>query len=403
MSKKLILILSLVASQLIFSQPVSAITLADKLQGRILLQVESHGEAWYVNPANLLRYFLGRPTDAFNLMRKLGIGITDANLIKIDLDSAFARKQSGKIFLQVEQNGEAWYVNPVDLKRYYLGRPLDAFNLMRQLGLGITNSDLNKILVAPESMVAVFEKMEKDIADLINQERVNNGLKPLLWNADLAAVARKHSLNLAQEDENLIREDARCSLPLIHHEDLDLNFGLYNQDRLKSSGIYYLNASAENIAIIPQISGGTYYANEPTTNEISNCSELFVQRNDALKANLESLTTAEDKINLINKELAERLTLVSGQSSIKFINFDYKTTEQVEKDAVVGWMNSPGHRKNILTATYDEAGVGLIEVKGYFIITQVFITRVSCGYTGGVCCEQGGCYLPTKCLNDICQ
>jgi len=50
-------------------------------------------------------------------------------------------KMKGKILLQVEGNGEAWYVSPVNGERYYLGRPADAFLLMRNLGLGISNQD----------------------------------------------------------------------------------------------------------------------------------------------------------------------------------------------------------------------------------------------------------------------
>lgn len=134
----------------------SAQPLADKLKGKILLQVETHGEAWYVNPADSERYYMGRPADAFALMRQLGIGITNANLSKIPIADAtsddkavnpsFAQKHLGKIFLQIEEHGEAWYVNPSDAHRYFLGRPTDAFNLMRNLGLGIKNSDLDQII-----------------------------------------------------------------------------------------------------------------------------------------------------------------------------------------------------------------------------------------------------------------
>ncbi|MFH1564833.1 MAG: hypothetical protein ABIC82_03210 [bacterium] len=56
-------------------------------------------------------------------------------------------KLKGRILLQVEENGEAWYVNSANLKRYYLGRPDDAFNIMRSLGLGIANSNLQKIVI----------------------------------------------------------------------------------------------------------------------------------------------------------------------------------------------------------------------------------------------------------------
>jgi len=51
----------------------------------------------------------------------------------LGIDNNFANKQKGKILLQVEGNGEAWYVNPGDGKRYFLGRPADAFRVMRDI------------------------------------------------------------------------------------------------------------------------------------------------------------------------------------------------------------------------------------------------------------------------------
>jgi len=66
--------------------------------------------------------------------------------------SDMAKAQKGKILLQVEANGEAWYVNPADEMRYYMGRPADAFNLMRQLGVGITTANLKKIKIATKNM-----------------------------------------------------------------------------------------------------------------------------------------------------------------------------------------------------------------------------------------------------------
>ncbi len=139
-----------------------AASLAQQLSGIILLDVERHGEAWYVNPANLRRYYLGRPNDAFRIMRELGLGITAQELAQIPLstlsvdesatstatssyDLSLTKRVAGFILLDVENNGEAWYVNPANLRRYYLGRPNDAFRIMRELGLGITRKNLAKI------------------------------------------------------------------------------------------------------------------------------------------------------------------------------------------------------------------------------------------------------------------
>ena len=50
---------------------------------------------------------------------------------------------TGKILLAVENHGEAWYINPADEKRYYLGRPDDAFKIMRGLAIGVNNKDFD--------------------------------------------------------------------------------------------------------------------------------------------------------------------------------------------------------------------------------------------------------------------
>lgn len=68
--------------------------------------------------------------------------------LPISYASTLAQRVAGKILLQVEDVGQAWYVNPVDNLRYYLGRPADAFQIMQDLGLGITNSDLTMIEIA---------------------------------------------------------------------------------------------------------------------------------------------------------------------------------------------------------------------------------------------------------------
>lgn len=120
----------------------SAQALSTKMSGKILLQVEKNGEAWYVYPNDKRRYFLGRPEDAFNLMRKLGLGV---NHTYITSYKTFPTKVSGKILIDVEDSGKAYYINPADRKAYYLGRPKDAFRIMREKGLGIKNTELDKI------------------------------------------------------------------------------------------------------------------------------------------------------------------------------------------------------------------------------------------------------------------
>lgn len=178
-------------------------SLSERLKGHILLQVENNGEAWYVDTESKQRYYMKDGSIAYQMMRELGLGITNDNLKKIPIglnerfedmdydgdylsdkleeaigtdvysrdsdddgyfdgeeveagynplgpgkmtfDTNLIEKLKGKILLQVESRGEAWYINPQDGKRYYMADGDAAYDIMRFLSLGITNENLSKI------------------------------------------------------------------------------------------------------------------------------------------------------------------------------------------------------------------------------------------------------------------
>lgn len=141
------------ASSPIITSPTSGITssnidkkLTEKLKGKILLQIESHGEAWYINPKDGKRYYMADGTAAYSIMRKLGVGISNQNYNKILSSKSFARLQAGKIFIKTEDLGKAYYMDSAGTA-YYLKDGAEAYNVMRKLGLGIKTSDLEKIQV----------------------------------------------------------------------------------------------------------------------------------------------------------------------------------------------------------------------------------------------------------------
>lgn len=101
-----ILILSVFT--LLKTEPAYAYSiLAEKLSGYLLLRTEAKGEAWYVNPKNLKRYYLGRPADAFEVMKKLSTGISDADLKKIVPDYADTTPEITPV--QPPSNEETFY------------------------------------------------------------------------------------------------------------------------------------------------------------------------------------------------------------------------------------------------------------------------------------------------------
>ena len=224
MKKVIILILTLTLVLGNFSY-VKAEDLGQKLKGRLLLQVESRGEAWYVNPEDGTRMYMKDGDTAYSMMRNLGLGITNANLEKIPIgleqrfeeldtdddglgdkleealnsdpfnsdtdndgyldgdeviegynvlsnsstklsyDTNLVNNLKGKILLQVESRGEAWYINSVNSKRYYMTDGPAAYQIMKYLSLGIKNSDLLKIDMAENSMnYSIYTNEEYDIS-----------------------------------------------------------------------------------------------------------------------------------------------------------------------------------------------------------------------------------------------
>lgn len=114
------------------------------LRGKILIQVESHGEAWYINPKDGKRYYMANGGEALKIMRNFGIGISNKDADKMKIDANFRKIFMGKILLQVESHGEAYYIS-FDGRYNYLKDGDAALAVMKKLGLGISNSNLEKI------------------------------------------------------------------------------------------------------------------------------------------------------------------------------------------------------------------------------------------------------------------
>lgn len=126
--------------------------LVNRLKGKIMLQVQDNGEAWYIDPASAKRYYLKDGTAAFALLRRFGLGITNADIAKIPIEGTVARsthslseRLKGRIVLQSQSRGESWYINSATGLRHYLRNGDEAYRIMRKLGLGIATAELRKI------------------------------------------------------------------------------------------------------------------------------------------------------------------------------------------------------------------------------------------------------------------
>ena len=153
--------------------------------------------------------------------------------------------------------------------------------------------------------------VESEVHRLTNEERVKRSLRPLSYDPVLASIAQGHSKDMAQLDY-FDHDNLRGQAP-------SDRAGQAGYRCRKDCGSYYTVGIAENIF-------QTWLFSSYTTS----LSGLVVSRN-------------------------------------------YMTMEEIASQVVDGWINSPGHRENILNARYDREGIGIaVSSDGKVYVTQNF-------------------------------
>ena len=152
-------------------------------------------------------------------------------------------------------------------------------------------------------------QLEKRIHELVNKEREKYNISSLEWDEKLASIARKHS-----------------------------------QDMALNNYFSHINLKGE----------------DPTAR--------------ALK---EGYSCYKDYGAYYTEGIAENIFLNNICSSITYISlipiYDYNNLEEIAQSTVEGWMESLGHRSNILNINFDREGIGVaISSDGKVYITQDF-------------------------------
>lgn len=137
--------------------------------------------------------------------------------------------------------------------------------------------------------------LEQEIHKLVNQERQKHGLNLLIVDTNLADIARGHSKDMAQRNF-FSHETPEGKTPTDRGK-----LACYNSR--KDYGNYYTYGLAENIFMSNLYQSITYYNGVP--------------------------------------------------------QYNWMSQNEIAKSTINGWMSSPGHRKNILTSTYDKEGIGV--------------------------------------------
>ncbi len=118
--------------------------LSQRLKGTILLDVDHQGEAWFIG-ADGKKYYLANGKTAFEILKAFGTGINEADFAKLSETEStpFGLQHEHQIFIRVESHGEAYYIhNGIAI---YLKNGEAAFKIMQQYSLGARPTDINAI------------------------------------------------------------------------------------------------------------------------------------------------------------------------------------------------------------------------------------------------------------------
>ncbi|HRH31722.1 MAG TPA: CAP domain-containing protein [bacterium] len=211
------LCLMLVCGFGISGSPVFGATVKDRTEGYILLQVEAHGEAWYVEPLSNFRYYMKDGATAYEMMRTFGLGISEVDYARLQAgDEELSERLRGRIILRVEMHGEAYYIHPGG-QIYYLENGEAAYAVMRLHSLGITDADLATITVGDLAYTpTVLGVRDETISPSQYQDgELPSSFDPIQLNADwlalLNAERASRGLNLLTSDQVLLDTSANWS------------------------------------------------------------------------------------------------------------------------------------------------------------------------------------------------
>lgn len=176
--------------------------------GYILLQVEDHGEAWYVDPVTKHRFYMKDGPTAYEMMRTFGLGMNEADYARLAAgDRTLINSLKGRIVLRVQQHGEAYYIHP-DGTVYYLADGPAAYALMRLHSLGITNADLDAVAIEELTLVPYGDDgVPVEVLGEIDEQGLvpvkQTGLNPSSFNAEALNELWVDLLNAERVDRGL--------------------------------------------------------------------------------------------------------------------------------------------------------------------------------------------------------
>jgi len=137
-------------------------TLAQTYAGKVVMQTESYNRLWYIDPQEKTRYHLKDGQGIMDLIKQKATGISNKDLAKIKTPDSkqvvsvkLTNRFKGQFLLAVENQGQAWYVDPTGL-RYYLKDGQSAYDFFVLRAIKLKDKDLIKIPVTTKQITSSY-------------------------------------------------------------------------------------------------------------------------------------------------------------------------------------------------------------------------------------------------------
>lgn len=197
----------------------------------------------------------------------------------------------------------------------------------------------------------IVSELERKVHNLINEQRIQRNLAPLVWDDNISNIARGHSQDMAARN----------------YFDHDSPEGLGPSERGFPYGYY--ECGDREMILLSQKYDQMLRQFEATgsTNE-----QMYRQ----LQAMYSQLSAGQGMIflglaeNIFQNNLYDRVWYTNGIPT----SYEWNTVDEIAESTVLGWMNSPGHRQNILTPHFYSEGIG-VAISGD---DKVYITQNFC-------------------------
>ena len=176
--------------------------------------------------------------------------------------------------------------------------------------LGLAHYPVAANAGAPPKITAA--ELERQIHQQINRVRQNHGLSQLHRDELLAAIARQHSRDMA-------------------------SYHFFSHMNLKGEG------------------------------PVERAQKLGWNKKKQRDANSWAVGPGE---NIFMNNLYDKVVTIKENGVAVKKEYAWKTQEEIAQSTVQGWMDSPPHRKNILSPDYDQQGIG-VSISGH----EIYVTE----------------------------